>query len=130
MAATEALNLIYADEFGEKNYAFFKRHIDISVGAWMKDLGDLVDANCLRELAFALNNKEKPVIVARFLTQQNNITKYKRFISIWKIHDPARGGQFETNLRNRIHDQGLTDADNRFSIGSQGKAMNVKALCI
>ena len=130
MEDTQALNLIYADEFGVKNHAFFRTYIDISVGSWMNDLRDLVDAKCLNELALALNNEEKPVTVARFLTQQNNIKKYKRFISIWKTHDPARGSQFETNLRNRIHNQGLTNVDNRFSIGSQGKAINVKALCI
>ena len=130
MADIRALNLIYADEFGVKNHAFFRTHIDISVGSWMNDLRNLVDAKFLNELALVLTNEEKPVIVARFLTQQNNIKKYKRFISIWNTHDPTRGNQFETNLRNRIHNQGLTDVDNRFSNGSQGKAMNVEAFCI
>ena len=120
MAEVDRLNLIYADEFGENNYHFFRKHIKLNVGSWMYDLKNLIDAECLYNLTYELNENEKPIIVVRFLTQQNSVPKYKQFISIWKKHGPAKVIQFENSLRQKIKNAGLTSVDNQFQVASQG----------
>ena len=120
MAEVDALNVTYAEAFGQRNHAFFRDNIHITTGSWMKDLKDLIDDKCRNDLTIALNANEKPIIVAQFLIKQNSILKYKRFINIWKKHDPAKAKQFENNLQNRIDNQGLADVDNRYQIELQG----------
>ena len=120
MAEVDRLNLIYADEFGENNYHFFRKHIELNVGSWMNDLKNLIDAECLNNLTYALNEKEKPIIVARFLTRQNSVPKYKQFISMWKKYEPARAKQFEKSLRQKIKDAGLINVDKQFQVALKG----------
>ena len=116
MAEVDALNLIYAEAFGSKNHDFFRNNICITFGSWMKDLKVLINDDCHKNLNNELNNNEKPIIVAQFLRTQNNILKYKRFINIWKKHDPAIAKQFENNLRKQIDNQALADVDNQIKL--------------
>ena len=120
MAEVNPLDLIYAKAFGNNNYSFFKEHIELNVGSWMNDLNDLIDDNCRYDLTHALHENEKPIIVARFLTQQNSIPKYKQFIIIWKKYEPAYALQFEENLRKKIANAGLTSVDDQFQVASKG----------
>ena len=119
MAEVEKLNLIYAAEFGEKNYSTFKL-INFEIGAWGKDLKDLIDDKTSTDLTFEMIGSEKPLIVARFLTQQNSVPKYKQFISMWKKYEPARAVQFEGKLKNRIENAGLTKVDQQFLMKPTG----------
>ena len=107
MAADLALKLIYADHFGPKNYSAFRNHVDISVGSWINDLARLIDKECYEDITCESNNKEKIIHVLLFLKKQDDIQKYKNFITIWKKHDRIRASLFALALRKKIRNQGF-----------------------
>ena len=74
--------LIYAEEFGEKNYDFFRNNIALEDGSWIKDLSQLIDVKCSDTLIVTLNKKEKVIEGVKCLVRQNDIEKYNMFIDI------------------------------------------------
>ena len=97
--------IIFAEEFGPKNYNFFGENIMLDDGSWMKDLSQLIDAKCRDAITVTLNKREMVIEVFKCLVRQNDINKYKMFIEIWKEHAPAKATQFERALLKRIEDQ-------------------------
>ena len=107
----ESLQIVYADMFGVVNYKFFRERIDLNTGAWMADLRSILDDDCLRRVALSLSGRDKIIEVIKYLRKENNIGKYKKFIEIWKKHDPARAQQFDRYLKQIIQNSGLEEYD-------------------
>ena len=97
--------IIYAEEFGPKNYDFFRNNIALGVGSWMKDLSQLIEEKCRDAIICVIDDKEKVIEVVRYLVKQNDVEKYKMFIDIWREHAPAKATQFERALLKRIEEQ-------------------------
>ena len=116
-----ALRLLYHEVFGNNSHDFFRQHIDLTVGSWMSDLKQMIDEKSLNEIICEINDKEKAIIVARYLIQKNDIRKYKAFIEIWKKHVPARAEQFQRCLKTKIEDNGLLMVDELYNFASEGK---------
>ena len=112
-----ALRVLYAQIFQKINCEKYGIHIDTT---WATDLGDLIGEDCRRQIAVALTNEEKLVIVFTYLEQQNDISKYKQFISIWKKYEPIKASQFEAMLKQRIENAGLREVDNGIKMESRG----------
>ena len=112
-----ALRKLYAEFFRRSNFEKFGIRIDTT---WVKDLGDLFDEDCRYKIDVALNNEEKMFIVLKYLEQQDNISKYKKFITLWKKYDPAKASQFETMLNQGIENAGLREVDNGIKMESKG----------
>ena len=116
MIEIQELQLTYRDAFGEEQHDFMRKFIDVTKGSWMKDLNEFIDNECRENVFCETNDKEKVIVVINFLIQENEINKYKRFIDVWKKHDPAKAEQFEKKIKQKLQNQGLTDVDKRFQV--------------
>ena len=94
----------------EENKQFIVENIDFQDGnSWIEKLKiDCISEDCENKITKALNMKAKVKVVVEYLKQQDDIKKYKRFISVWKEIHKATGEQFEGNLADRIKCAGLT----------------------
>ena len=83
--------------------------IDLSDGnPWIKELKtECIDEVCESNITAALNMRAKVNVIVTFLIQQDNIRKYNRFISVWKMFNKAKADKFEANLKASIRNAGL-----------------------
>ena len=91
----------------KENIKFISDNIVLNTRSWLCDLEAVIGGTTLRDIRLAPNNEQQCNLLIEYLIQENDIMKYKKFLSIWKTHDRAIADQFEANLRKRLQDKKL-----------------------
>ena len=111
------LQNLYRDIFGnEQNQKYFQKHINISFGAWEKDLKKIIGTNCSHKLGETIVESEKIIVVVQYLMQQNRVKLYKSFIHVWKKYDSATATEFEKKIMLQIAEQDLLSIEKEFQL--------------
>lgn len=88
--------------------------MDFDNDSWKGQLKGIISNKCDRNITVEPNKKNKVRAVINDLKEQNDVKKYKAFIALWKLRDPAKGIQFEKNLKKRIKAKNLEATDNDY----------------
>ena len=82
--------------------------INLTDGPWLRELKSrkIIDSKCADDISTELDDKEKIIIVVKYLIKMSDIDKYTAFINLWKEHDPTYAETFESNIQKQIADQG------------------------